>query len=101
MKNPNDKTYYKIHKTCFDCVIIKEQKMKEDGTWDEYHRKIKNEEIDNKIRDFKIWVKEKLKEKNTFVTEQGDVERWIEKIDTDKEDENVKSVIDYLEALKT
>ena len=101
MKNPNDKTYYKIHKTCFNCVIIKEHEMKKDGTWDEYHRKIKNEEIDNKIRDFKIWVKEKLEEKDTFVTEQGDVERWVGKINTDKVDEHVKSVIDYLEALKT
>ena len=53
------------------------------------------------IRDFKIWVKEKLEQKDTFVTEQGDVDRWVGKINTDKVDEHVKSVIDYLEALKT
>ena len=101
MKNPNDKTYYSFHKTCFDCVIVKEHEMKKNGTWEEYERQIKNNEIDNKIKDFKIQIKEKVEEKNSFVTEQGDVERWIEKIDTDKVDEHVKSVIDYLEALKT
>ena len=44
---------------------------------------------------------QKVKENNTFVTEQGDVERWIGKVDQDKVDEHVKSVIDYLEGLKT
>ena len=55
----------------------------------------------HKIKDFKIWIKEKVQENDTFVTEQGDVEKWVGKVDQDKVDEHVKSVIDYLEGLKT
>ena len=101
MNHSNHKAFYQIHKKCHDCVTDMETKMMISGEYDEYTRKIKNNEIDNKIKDFKIWIKEKVKENNTFVTEQGDVEKWIGKVDHDKVDEHVKSVIDYLEGLKT
>jgi hypothetical protein len=101
MNHSNHKAFYQIHKKCHDCVTNMETKMMIKGDYDEYTRKIKNNEIDNKIKDFKVWISEKVKENNTFVTEQGDVERWIGKVDQDKVDEHVKSVIDYLEGLKT
>ncbi len=101
MNHSNHKAFYQIHKKCHDCVTNMETKMMIEGDYDEYTRKIKNDEIDNKIKDFKVWISEKVKENNTFVTEQGDVERWIGKVDQDKVDEHVKSVIDYLEGLKT
>jgi len=101
MNHSNHKAFYQIHKKCHDCVTDMETKMMISGEYDEYTRKIKNNEIDNKIKDFKIWIKEKVKENNTFVTEQGDVEKWVGKVDHDKVDEHVKSVIDYLEGLKT
>ena len=49
MKNKNDKTYYKIHKTCFRCVAVKEDRLKREGKFEEYQREIKNNEIDNNI----------------------------------------------------
>tara|TARA_Y100000385_G_scaffold254055_1_gene278626 strand:+ start:2351 stop:2914 length:564 start_codon:yes stop_codon:yes gene_type:complete len=101
MNHSNHKAFYQIHKKCHDCVTNMETKMMIKGDYDEYTRKIKNDEIDNKIKDFKVWISEKVKENNTFVTEQGDVERWVGKVDQDKVDEHVKSVIDYLEGLKT
>ena len=101
MNHSNHKAFYQIHKKCHDCVTDMETKMMISGEYDEYTRKIKNNEIDNKIKDFKVWIKEKVNENNTFVTEQGDVEKWIGKVDHDKVDEHVKSVIDYLEGLKT
>ena len=101
MNHSNHKAFYQIHKKCHDCVTDMETKMMIKGDYDEYTRKIKNNEIDNKIKDFKVWISEKVKENNTFVTEQGDVERWVGKVDQDKVDEHVKSVIDYLEGLKT
>ena len=101
MNHSNHKAFYQIHKKCHDCVTDMETKMMISGEYDEYTRKIKNNEIDNKIKDFKIWIKEKVNENNTFVTEQGDVEKWVGKVDHDKVDEHVKSVIDYLEGLKT
>ena len=101
MNHRNHKAFYKIHKKCHDCVINMEMQLKNDGKLEEYRREIKNNEIDNKIKDFKVWVKEKLEEKVIYVTEQGDIEKWVGKVDRDKVDEHIKSVIDYLEGLKT
>tara|TARA_R110000822_G_scaffold283437_1_gene404948 strand:- start:304 stop:879 length:576 start_codon:yes stop_codon:yes gene_type:complete len=101
MKNRNDSTYYKVHKTCFRCVILKEEKLKKEGKWDEYHNGIINNEIDNKIKDFKLWVEDKLLESNSsHVSEAGDVERWVGKVNKEKVDENIKNVVEYLESLK-
>ena len=101
MKNKNDKPYYKIHKTCFKCVIVKEDNLKREGKWEEYQREIKNSEINNKIINFKAYVEDKLKEtNNSFISEAGDKETWKGKINKERVEENVKEVIEYLESLK-
>ena len=101
MKNRLDPEYYRIHKTCFNCVVDKEHQIQKDGKWDEYQRNIKNNEIDNKIKDFKQYVEDKMNESNDgFVSEQGDKERWKGKMDESRVDEHVEAVIDYLESLK-
>jgi hypothetical protein len=101
MKNKNDKTYYKIHKTCFKCVVVKEDKLKREGKFEEYQQGIKNVEIDNKIKDFKMYVAEKMLESNTgFISEAGDVEKWSGKINEELVNKHVKEVTEYLESLK-
>lgn len=101
MKKRNDKPFYRIHKMCFDCVIDFEADLKKQGKWEEYQRNIKNNELDNRIAEFKLWVKEKLEEGNdSFVSESGEVERWIGKVNKEKVEEHVKEVIEYLESLK-
>lgn len=101
MKNRNDNTYYKVHKTCFRCVVLKEDKLKREGKWDEYHKGIINNEIDNKINDFKLWIQDKVEESNSgHVSEDGDVERWVGKVNKDKVDDNIKDVVKYLESVK-
>ena len=101
MKNRNDKAYYNIHKTCFKCVIKEEDKMKRNGTFEAYRQGIKNDEIDHRIEDFKVWMKEKVNETNNqYVSEAGDVETWKGKIDHDQVDTNMQEVIEYLESLK-
>ena len=102
MKNRNDKPFYNIHKMCFNCVIDFEHELRKEGKWEEYQRNIKNDELDNHIKEFKLFVKEKLKESNqSHVSEAGEVERWVGKIDEDKVDIATQEVIDYLEKLKT
>ena len=101
MKNRNDKVYYNIHKTCFKCVIKEEDKMKRNGTFEAYRQGIKNDEIDHRIEDFKVWMKEKVSETNNqYVSEAGDVETWKGKINHNQIDTNMKEVIEYLESLK-
>jgi|TARA_R100001129_G_scaffold179241_1_gene155849 hypothetical protein len=102
MKNRNDKPFYNIHKMCFNCVIDFEHELRKEGKWDEYQRKVKNNEIDNHIKEYKLFVQEKLRESNeAHVSEAGEVERWVGKIDKDKVNEATQEVIDYLEKLKT
>lgn len=101
MKKRNDKSFYNLHKKCFDCVIDMEHELQKEGKWEEYQRNIKNDEIDNRIKDFKLWVEDKLNETNdSFVSENGDIEKWVGKLDKTKVAEHQSSVIEYLESLK-
>ena len=54
-----------------------------------------------KIKDFKEWIYNKANEKSTYVSEAGDVERWVgAKVDIDRVDDYVRESVEYLEALK-
>ena len=102
MKKRIDKQFYNIHKTCFDCVVDFEAELKKQGKWEKYQKDIKNNELDNKIIEFKAWVKDKMSESNnSFISEAGDVEKWNGKINKDLVDKNIKEVVKYLEGLKT
>ena len=101
MKKRNDKPAYNLHKKCFDCVALDEHKMRVEGTFDAHSEKLHNEEIDNNLEVFKAYVKTKLEESNdSFVSEDGDVEKWVGKLDKEKVNEYLDSVVKYAEALK-
>jgi len=101
MKNRNDKPFYNIHKMCFNCVIDMEVKLKKEGKWEEYEKQIHNNEIDNKIQEYKLWVEEKLSESNnSFISEDGDIEKWIGTVNKELVDKNVEEVVRYLESMK-
>ena len=75
--------------------------MQSAGTFGDYEKKIKNDELDNMIRDFKAYIEFKLTEGSQgYVAENGDIERWIGKIDTDRVEDYVKETVAYLEGLK-
>jgi len=66
----------------------------------EIHR-IHNNEIENKIIEYKLWIEEKLSESNnSFVSEDGDVEKWRGKINVELVNNSVEEVVKYLESLK-
>jgi hypothetical protein len=101
MNNRNDKTFYKIHKICFNCVIDLEIKLKQEGKWEEYETNIHNSEIDAKIEEFENWVEDKINESNSsYVSENGDIEKWIGNLDKNKIKETKINVIEYLKSLK-
>lgn len=101
MKKRNDKQFYNIHKMCFDCVIDMEAELRKNGQWKEYEDKIHNNEIDNRIKEFNFWLEEQLNEGNSsFVSEDGDVEKWVGQINIEKMEEYRQQVVEYLEGLK-
>ena len=101
MKNRNDKPFYNLHRKCFNCVIDMEHQLKKEGKFEKYQLNIKNNELDNRIKEFKLWVNEKLHESNnSFISEDGAMEKWVGKIDKDKVEQYVKEVEEYLTSLK-
>jgi len=101
MKNRNDKDFYRIHKKCYNCVIDMEIEIKKEGKWKEYEIKIHNDEINNKIKEFKLWIEEKKGEDNeSFISEGGQMEKWVGQLDEERVNIYKQEVIKYLLKLK-
>ena len=97
-----DKPYYNVHKYCLDCHARAEDKLKAEGKYEEHYNKINNKILDGRVEDFKQYVKEKLKESNnSFVSENGEVEKWVGNLDVDKVEEYTNQAIHILEGMKT
>jgi len=101
MKKWFDKDYYNIHKKCFDCVIDFEHELKKAGLFEEYERNIQNSDIDGFIKDFKAYVEDELTQNNSsFVSESGDVEKWVGGLNEKRVLEALDKTIEHLEKMK-
>ena len=99
--NRVDKPYYNIHKFCLDCYAKFEDKLKQEGKYKEHFDKINNKIIDSRINEFEQYVQEKLSESNdSFVSESGEVEKWVGKLDKEKVKEFTNEVVKHLESFK-
>ena len=59
------------------------------------------DEIDAFIKDFRDWVKNELTISNdSFISEQGDVEKWRGNVNKKRALESLDNTIEYLEGLK-
>lgn len=71
-----NKKMWSIHKKCFDCVIKMESEMKRLGKWGEYTANMmklnRNAEIEDLESALDYWVQDT----DTYVSEQGEVEKW-------------------------
>jgi hypothetical protein len=96
-----DSFYYKSYSCCLDCRSKFETKLKLEGKWEDYVKDTFNKEIDNQIEEYKNFVDNKLSESNnSFVTEAGDVEKWVGGINKERAKESLDEVINYLNSLK-
>jgi hypothetical protein len=96
-----DKNYYTIHKKCLNCVIDFETELRRIGAWEEYEKKIQNQEIDSFITEFKAWVEDSLTESNQgFVSEDGHVEKWVGGPNKQRVVDELHKTIEYLSSLK-
>jgi hypothetical protein len=53
-----------------------ETKLKVEGTYDQYEKNILNKNKNASLEEFEQALDSWLEEKDTFVTEQGDIESW-------------------------
>jgi hypothetical protein len=100
MKHRFDNDFYRIHKKCYNCVIEFETDLKRLGLFEEYQKNIHNSDIDNFIKDFKIFVEEQLLNKESYITEQGIEQKWSGGYDIKKILDSLDETIKYLENLK-
>lgn len=92
MKHRFDKPNYKIHKMCYDCVIDFEGKLKHvPGRYEKY---IKELELKNKLTsldEVEGFLLDAINTSNEgFVSERGEIERWVGGIDKIKWTEDIK-----------
>ena len=96
-----DKDFYNIHKKCFNCVVEFEHDLKKSGLYEAYSKNIYNSEIDSFIEGFKAFIESELSQNNdSFITEQGDVEKWVGGPNRERVLESLDKTIEHLEKLK-
>ena len=85
MKKRLDKPNYKVHKTCFDCVIDFEHKLRIRGEYDDYIKNLKLKNNLTQIDEMESMFLELANQSNEgFVSEHGEVERWKGGVDKEK-----------------
>ena len=101
MKKRYDSDYYKIHKKCFDCVFEFEINLRKLGLYEEYEKNILNSELEGFINNFRSYVEDQLSQTNdSFITEQGDVEKWDGGLNKKRVLEALDKTIEHLEKMK-
>jgi len=94
MKKRLDAKMYKIHKTCFDCVIEAEHKMRMNGSYKKYESEIMLDNADDIINDYESYLLDALNTSNNqYVSEKGEVERWKGGIDKKQAEKDIKESI--------
>ena len=102
MHSDLDNPYYNIHKKCFNCVVEFEHHLKTSGLYETYVKKINNADIDGVIEEFKAYIESELTlSNNSFITEQGDVEKWNGGPNVEKVLEGLSKTIEHLQNMKS
>mgnify|MGYP000483205996 CR=1 FL=1 len=78
MNKGMDPSYYLAVDQCFKCFKKFETQLKVTGLWEEWSNRTINGNIDSFITWYKDWVMDAINtSNNSFVSEQGDVEKWV------------------------
>ena len=101
MNKQLDPHYYRAYGACVDCTAKKQTKLKLEGKWQDHKTEVHNKEIDKLIEEYKAFMKEKMNESNSgFVTESGEVEKWVGGVNKERAEKALREGIEYLESMK-
>ena len=67
---------YSVHGECFDCVILKETRMRAEGSYDAYVKDIMNGNKNAMLYDLEQALDDWMTQDSSFVSEDGVVEDW-------------------------
>ena len=92
------KKMYKIHGFCFNCTVDMEADLRKAGLYEDYERRMITGNIKEFVKDIENWVMNSLDDKNSFVTEAGDVEDWGNMSNKAKKEilDNLKGYTDHI-----
>lgn len=71
-----NKKMYSIHGNCFDCTIEMEHELRKQGRFEEYEKSQQTANKDSLLSDIEAVIDSWYTEKDSYVTEGGDVESW-------------------------
>ena len=94
-----DKRWYVMYGHCFDCQVMAEHKLRQENKLEQVEKEVTNDYIEGLSKDFEIWFEDFINTKESFITEQGDVE----KCDGSGKEQLLRQkqeVIEYLKLLK-
>jgi len=97
-----DPSYYTFTDQCFKCFKLFETRLKATGLWEEWNNKMINGNIDGFIAWYKDWVMDTINTTtNSFISENGDVEKWNGGVNKAKALEALnKTIIEWEKARK-
>ena len=92
MKKHLDKSCYQTHKKCTDCIVKFEHKLVLEGKYQKYYKEKKIKADLARINDMESYYLEKINQNNnSFVSEDGVVEKWVGGIDKKSLSEEIKT----------
>jgi bacterioferritin-associated ferredoxin len=94
MKKRLDKPNYRIHKMCFDCVIEFEHKLRINGKYENYIKSLKLKNNITRLDEIEGFFLDLANQSNSgYVSEQGEVERWVGGLDKSKFKKEIKEAV--------
>lgn len=99
MNHPLHEKMFKIHGFCFDCTINYEAELRKAGLYSQYEQRMMSGNIKAFSKDLEQWALEFVNIKETFVTENGDIEDWKDTTGEQKKEilNNIKEYSKYLQ----
>ena len=76
MKPHLDKRWFVMYGHCFNCQVDFEANLKKENKLQEFEDQIVNANIEGAVKDLEVWFNELINEKQEFITEAGDIEKW-------------------------
>lgn len=71
-----NKKMYSVHGHCFDCTIKMEHELRKAGKFEEYEKQQQIANKDSLLSDIEAVIDSWYEEKDSYVTEDGDVQSW-------------------------
>tara|TARA_Y100001963_G_scaffold155760_1_gene247721 strand:+ start:1265 stop:1846 length:582 start_codon:yes stop_codon:yes gene_type:complete len=94
MKHHLDKSNYKVHRKCHDCVIKFESKLKSTNKYNDYINNLKKKNSLSILDETESYLLDALNSSNSsFVSEDGVVERWVGGINKEELSKKIKKSV--------